>query len=103
MAWFISTGSTFNTKATPLEVPPLTVNAVKWIDSSLYIGGFVGVIFLTLMGDGFGRKNTLAVMIFPQVVTKIAAFENCDTLKSLVKSVGFLCSMQNLKISVAGH
>lgn len=70
IAWFISTGSTFNTNSTPLLVPPLTANEVKWIDSSLYVGGFVGVIFLTLMGDGFGRKNTLAVMIFPQVVTK---------------------------------
>lgn len=68
IAWFIATGNTFHTDATPLLVPPITRAEVKWIDSSLYVGGFVGVIFLTLMGDGFGRKNTLAVMIFPQVV-----------------------------------
>lgn len=69
IAWFVSNVSKLNKHETPLEVPPLSENEIKWIDSSVSVGGFIGTIFLTLMANEFGKKNTLAVMMIPQFVS----------------------------------
>lgn len=68
IAWFITNADKFRRYETPLQVPPLIYDEIKWIECSFYIGGFIGTIFLTLMADGFGRKNTLMVLIIPQLV-----------------------------------
>lgn len=72
IAWFITNENHFFTVSTPLQVPPLSHNEVKWINSSFYCGSLIGTIFLTLTGDVFGRKNTLTVMIIPLLVIFIS-------------------------------
>lgn len=69
VAWFASYAEKFISFDSPLEVPPLSHYEVIWIESSLYLGGFIGTIFLTIAGDVFGRKNTLAFLIIPQLVS----------------------------------
>lgn len=67
-AWFISNAVDFSTEKTPLIVPPLETSEVAWIGTTQYIGAVVGTVFFSLMGDAFGRKNTLAVLVIPQMV-----------------------------------
>lgn len=75
VTWFASYAEKFSSSDSPLDVPPLSRNEIKWIDSSLYLGGFIGTILLTIAGDVFGRKNTLAFLIIPQLVRKIIRFQ----------------------------
>ncbi|XP_055300162.1 uncharacterized protein LOC129567369 [Sitodiplosis mosellana] len=66
IGWIIVYTNQFHSSANPLKVPPLDPIEVKWIELSLYIGGLIGTIFLTMNGDVFGRKYTLVVLIVPQ-------------------------------------
>lgn len=68
IGWFILYSNEFVTDQSPLEVEPLTECEVKWAELSLYIGGFLGTILLTMTGDVLGRKDTLVVLVVPQGV-----------------------------------
>lgn len=65
-------GNRFKTVDNPLEVPPLSISEIKWIDLSFYGGAAIGTVVLTLAGDVFGRKYTMIVLIIPQGVILIA-------------------------------
>lgn len=64
-------GNTFHTPTNPLDAPPLEPHEVSAINASFYIAGLVGTVFLTLMGDVFGRKYTLMVLCVPQMVNSL--------------------------------
>lgn len=68
IGWFIIYSDRFKTEDNPLEVPPLSVSEIKWIDWSLYGGAFIGTATLTVAGDVFGRKYTLLALTVPQAV-----------------------------------
>lgn len=67
-AWFELNKSRFPTKETPLQVPPLDPDEVKWIRSAELIGACVGALFLCFVGDILGRKNTLTFLSIPYLV-----------------------------------
>lgn len=68
VAWYIVYGNQFHTSSNPLTVPPLTKNEVIWVNALFYLAGLIGTVFLTMIGDVFGRKNTLMVLLVPQTV-----------------------------------
>lgn len=68
VAWYIVYGNKFHTSSNPLTVPPLTKNEVIWVNALFYLAGLIGTVFLTMIGDVFGRKNTLMVLLVPQMV-----------------------------------
>lgn len=69
IAWYSSNSAKLQTVDSPLQVPPLEKSEVLWIGASQYIGAIVGTGFLSIMGDGFGRKNTLCMLVIPQLVS----------------------------------
>lgn len=72
IGWFIIYAGKFVTHESPLNVPALSYDEVRWIDVSFYIGALIGTIFLTINGDVFGRKYTLVVLVVPQGVIIIS-------------------------------
>lgn len=90
ISWFLSNAPRFSTQSTPLAVPELSVDEIKWIGSTFYIGAFVGTIFLAFMGDGFGKKNTMAAMIIPQLVYLQILIENHKKTNFLKKKFIFI-------------
>lgn len=48
---------------------PISISEVKWIEQTVYIGAMIGTIFLTLLGDVFGKKYILVGLIVPEAVS----------------------------------
>jgi MFS family permease len=48
---------------------PLTIDEISWIASIYLIGGMLGTPFFGWSANKFGRKNTLLVSVFPQMVS----------------------------------
>lgn len=69
VAWYSSNSEKLQTVNSPLQVPPLQKPEVLWIGASQYVGAVFGTIFLSVMGDGFGRKNTLCIIVIPEFVS----------------------------------
>lgn len=78
IGWFINYAGRFLSNKTPLAVPPILENEVRWVDASVYIGAFLGTILYTLCGDIFGRKFTLMTLVVPQGV--IISFDSSENL-----------------------
>lgn len=76
IGWIIVYTNHFNTSSNPLQVPPLDSIEVKWTELSFFLGGFIGTIFLTMIGDVFGRKYTLVILIVPQGVSLYSSLSN---------------------------
>lgn len=68
IGWLIIYSDRFKTVDNPLDVAPLSADAIKWIECSFYAGTLIGIICLTLAGDIFGRKYTLLTLLMPQGV-----------------------------------
>jgi MFS family permease len=68
LGWPSPTLPLLQSKGTPLE-RPLTLDEISWIASIYLIGGLVSTPIFGWAANTFGRKKSLLVSAFPQLVS----------------------------------
>lgn len=69
IGWLSPALRTLESNDTPLSTGPLTVDEVSWVGSLMHLGGLCGFPLYAAIAKRFGRKNAIASLIIPLIVS----------------------------------
>lgn len=68
IGWLSPALKTLQSDQSPLHTGALDVEDISWLGSMINIGGLIGVIFLSVIGNYFGNKIAITVSAIPNIV-----------------------------------